>query len=206
MPDVDHSILFWSQVATHFGNNSMVIFDIFNEPFPESGAWDGAVAWTCWRDGVCPSSTYKVAGMQSLVDAVRNTGATNILTLGGLQWSDSLGSWMQYKPNDTLDQTIPSWHTYNFNKCVNTQCWDSDIAPLAAKIPIIVTEFGENDCSGKYIDPLLTWMDSHELHYIAWTWNTWDCSSGPALIKSYDGTPTDFGQAYKSHLLSVVVD
>jgi len=203
MPDMDHSPLFWSEVATHFGNNSMVIFDLFNEPFPDNGAWDGQAAWTCWKDGVCPSITYKVAGMQTLVNAVRNTGANNILVLGGLQWSDSLGMWEQYKPNDTLGQTIPSWHTYNFNKCINTQCWNSDIAPLVAKYPIITTEFGENDCTGSYIDTLLPWMDSHDLHYISWTWNTWDCKTGPALISSYDGTPTGYGQAYKSHLLAM---
>jgi len=204
MADADHSPLFWEQVARKFGNNSMVIFDLYNEPFPENGAWDGETAWTCWRDGVCPSSAYKVAGMQSLVDTVRNAGSSNILALGGLQWSDSLGSWLQYKPHDPLGQTIPSWHNYNFNKCVNKQCWDTNIAPLAAQLPIIVTEFGENDCTGDYITPLLQWMDSHGLHYTAWAWNTWDCKVGPALISSYDGTPTGYGQAYKSYLLGVV--
>jgi aryl-phospho-beta-D-glucosidase BglC (GH1 family) len=34
MPDQDHSIAFWSSVAQQFKNNSAVIFDLFNEPFP----------------------------------------------------------------------------------------------------------------------------------------------------------------------------
>jgi hypothetical protein len=37
MPDQDHSIAFWSSVAEQFKNNSAVLFDLFNEPFP--GSW-----------------------------------------------------------------------------------------------------------------------------------------------------------------------
>ena len=34
MPDVDHSIAFWSGVAARFGSDQSVVFDLFNEPFP----------------------------------------------------------------------------------------------------------------------------------------------------------------------------
>ena len=34
------------------------------------------------------------------------------------------------------------------------------------------------------------------------TWNTWDCSSGPSLISSYDGTPTAYGAGLRDHLRS----
>lgn len=30
----------------------------------------------------------------------------------------------------------------------------------------------------------------------------WDCNSGPALITSYDGTPTAYGQVVRGHFLS----
>ncbi len=36
--------------------------------------------------------------------------------------------------------------------------------------------------------------------YLAWTWNNWDCSSGPSLIADYSGTPTGFGIGYQAHL------
>jgi len=207
MPDMDHSPTFWQQVAQKFANNSMAIFDLFNEPYPGNNAWDGSVPWTCWRDGGnCQAAgiQYTVAGMQLLVDTVRKTGATNVIICGGLAYSNSLGMWMQYMPHDPLGQTIPSWHTYNFNRCINTQCWESDIAPLAAKFPIIASEIGENDCAGNFINTLLPWMDAHGLHYLAWTWNTWNCTTGPALITNYDGTPTGFGAPYKAYLLSHV--
>src|SRR5215207_757626 len=35
MPDRDHSVTFWSQVANAFKTNSSVIFELFNEPYPD---------------------------------------------------------------------------------------------------------------------------------------------------------------------------
>jgi endoglucanase len=49
MPDMDHSVTFWQDVANTFKNNTAVIFDLFNEPYPDSGAWDSTAGWTCWR-------------------------------------------------------------------------------------------------------------------------------------------------------------
>jgi len=54
MPDRDHSVAFWQSVATTFKSNSSVLFDLFNEPYPDSNRSTTA-AWTCWRDGgTCP--------------------------------------------------------------------------------------------------------------------------------------------------------
>ena len=77
---------------------------------------------------------------------------------------------------------------------------DSQIAPVLAQVPVVPGEIGENDCAHGYIDSLMAWLDSHHTGYLGWTWNTWDCSSGPSLISSYDGTPTNFGAGFKAHL------
>eukprot|EP00463_Aulacantha_scolymantha_P002915 TRINITY_DN3667_c0_g1_i1.p2 TRINITY_DN3667_c0_g1~~TRINITY_DN3667_c0_g1_i1.p2 ORF type:complete len:66 (+),score=15.56 TRINITY_DN3667_c0_g1_i1:221-418(+) len=37
MPDLSHAPQFWSEVAKAYANQSNVIFEIFNEPFPGSG-------------------------------------------------------------------------------------------------------------------------------------------------------------------------
>jgi hypothetical protein len=47
-------------------------------------------------------------------------------------------------------------------------------------------------------------MDKHGMSYLGWTWDTWKCASGPALIKDYDGTPTRFGIGFKRHLASLL--
>src|SRR5947208_15896573 len=36
MPNRDHTPEFWRQVAAAYGHNNAVIFDLFNEPFPDS--------------------------------------------------------------------------------------------------------------------------------------------------------------------------
>ena len=140
--------------------------------------------------------------MQTLVNAVRGTGATNILLLGGVAYSNSLAQWVQYAPTDPLNNTAAVWHSFNFNYCNTQTCWDQYVAPVASKYPVVVTEFGENDCQGTYVVPMLQWLDSKNCStYVAWTFNVWDCSSGPALISSYsnNGTPTTYGQSVKTY-------
>jgi endoglucanase len=86
MPDAAESIRFWSSVASTFAGNDAVIFDLFNEPYPESALATETAAWTCWLHGgrACsPGISYPVAGMQALVKAVRAAGANNVIMLGG---------------------------------------------------------------------------------------------------------------------------
>ncbi len=188
MPDAAHTPAFWRSVASHFKNDRSTLFDLFNEPYPNTPIPDSAQAWTCWRDGgnACPGIHYRVAGMQSLVTAVRSTGAHNVVLVGGLSYSNDLSGWLRYAPHDPAHQLVASWHSYNFNACITASCWDSTLAPVAAKVPLIAGEIGENDCGHGYVDTLMAWLDAHKLSYLGWTWNTWDCSSGPALISSYD--------------------
>src|SRR5205807_1942578 len=122
-------------VARTFKDNSSVLFDLFNEPYPDNNQ-NTAAAWTCWRDGgTCSGVHYQVAGMQELVNAVRATGATNIILLGGVAYAGELSRWLQSEPNDPLHQLAASWHSYNYSQCSASSCWDADIAPVAAKVP-----------------------------------------------------------------------
>jgi len=205
MPNMDHSPDFWRSVATNFKGNNAIIFDLFNEPFPSGGTWNEPAAWLCWRNGgaSCPGIGFEAAGMQDLVTAVRSVGSTNVLMIGGLAWSNSFAQWMTYLPNDTLNQIAGSWHSYNFNYCSNQGCWQQYVLPVAQKYPIIIGEFGENDCAHSYTDGLMAWADQNKLSYLGWTWNTWNCSSGPALITDYTGTATNYGAGLKAHLANL---
>jgi len=206
MPDSAESPAFWTSVAGTFKGDTSVMFDLFNEPYPNNniGTMTYAQSWACWRDGgsACPGLTYDAAGMQSLVNAVRGTGATNVILVGGNSYSNDLSQWLTYKPSDATGNLAASWHSYNGNYCNTSSCWDQQIAPVAASVPLIASEIGEGDCGHSYIDTLMTWLDSHAASYDAWTWNTWDCSAGPSLISNLDGTPTAYGAGYKAHLTS----
>jgi endoglucanase len=205
MPDAAGAVPFWESVARTFGGNNAVIFDLFNEPYPEQANHNNAAGWRCWlHGGDCAGISYQVAGMQTLVNAVRSTGANNVVMLGGLEWSNDLSQWLAHKPVDPAHNLAASWHSYNFNACSTEACWNKVLAPVIAKVPLIAGEIGENDCAGSYITRLTTWMDTKAASYLAWTWNSdFNCWSGPGLITSYDGHPTPFGAAYESHLQSV---
>jgi hypothetical protein len=120
--------------------------------------------------------------------------------LGGLTWSNDLTQWLTHEPSDPDHNLVASWHSYNFNACSTQSCWTSQIAPVAASVPVIAGEIGENECSDTYITPLMTWLDSEHLGYLAWTWNAWGCSQGNVLITDYNGDPTAFGAGYQAHL------
>lgn len=203
MPDADHTPAFWKSMAETFKDNSAVIFDLFNEPYPD-GNKDTDAAWTCWRDGgKCQGIDYEVAGFQTLVDTVRATGATNVIMLGGVQYSNALSQWLKYKPNDPMGNLVAAWHSYNFNACAKQSCWERTIAPVNAVVPVVAGEIGENDCAHTYIDTLMTWLDGQQIGYLAWTWDAWGadmCGKGPVLILDYKGTPTEYGKGFKERL------
>jgi hypothetical protein len=207
MPDTAESVPFWTSVAKAFKGNDAVIFDLFNEPYPERADGDNETeGWQCWRGGGsdCVGISYPVAGMQTLVNAVRSTGASNVIMLGGLEYANDLTQWLTYEPTDPDHNLVASWHSYNFNACNTQSCWSSEIAPVIAKVPVIAGEIGENDCADDYIDPLMTWLDSEDTSYLAWAWNAdFNCSSGPGLITNYDGAATAFGAGFQSHLRSL---
>jgi endoglucanase len=206
MPDTAQSVPFWTSVANAFKGNDAVIFDLFNEPYPERADNNNeAEGWQCWLNGgsACTGISYSVAGMQTLVNAVRGTGASNVIMLGGLEYSNDLTQWLQNEPADPDHNLAASWHSYNFNTCDTQSCWTSQVAPVLAQVPVVAGEIGESDCAGTYINPLTTWLDSEGGSYLAWAWNAdFSCSNGPGLITDYQGDPTGFGAAYQAHLAS----
>jgi len=200
MPDADHSPTFWSQVASAYQKDPATIFDLFNEPV--------GVDYPCWRDG-CPyggdptngRGQWQVAGMQQLVTTVRNTGATNVIMLGGLSFANDMTGWLSYKPTDPANQLAASFHTYNFNTCNSTGCWDAQVGPVAAQVPLVTGEIGEDDGAATFINAYMAWAEPKGISYLAWTWDTWGCGNGAVLISDYTGTPCPgMGAGYKAHL------
>lgn len=196
MPDQDHSPAFWTSAATMFKNNPAVLFDLWNEPFPGNNT-DSAASWACWKNGgTCPSISYTTAGMQELVNTVRATGATNVIMLGGIGYASVFDQWAANKPADPLNQLAASFHNYSFGGCTTAACWNSTLAQVGS-VPLITGETGFDG----YIETYMTWADTHGIGYLAWTWDTWGCSGGQALISDYAGTVcSPYGSSFKTHL------
>jgi hypothetical protein len=203
MPDADRAPAFWASVAERFRDDRSVVFDLFNEPFPNAtGGMSADESWDCWLHGgqACPGLTYPAAGMQQLVDAVRGTGARNVILVSGNAYADDLTKWLAHRPNDPTGNLGAAWHSYSYGSCRDAACWNAQVAPVAAVVPVVALEIGETDCQGDYVEPLMNWLDGHGIGYLGWTWNTWDCGTGPALISKYDGTATKYGATVRAHL------
>lgn len=219
MPDRDHSLDFWREVATAYRDDIGVVFDLFNEPWPFAEISDRA--WRCWRDGGCRltsrngGGTYTAAGMGEIVSTIRSTGARNVLAVGGIYWAERLDGWLEYRPTDPLGNLVASFHTYSFNRgCVDETCYDTVLAQVAAEVPLYAGELGpdttladDGPCpvtalsTSGFSERILDWLDRHGASYTPWAWNSWgDCYS---LITDSNGTPSPvWGRQVRDRLLA----
>ncbi len=240
MPDA-HSQAFWASVAQTFKTDPAVVFDLFNEPFdptdPRSGddpAPQDKVTWECWEEGGCDTaaytengggtvrtgSTYQVVGMQTLLDTIRSAGATQPVMVGGLDYANDLSQWVDHAPDDPRNQEAASFHNYMGKSCDDEACWNSEVAPVAANVPVVTGEFDEDNfteskCANKtpstFDRDYMNWADAHGVGYLAWGWwvlaqqekDDAGCSAF-YLLEDYAGTPAaPNGTALRDHLLTL---
>lgn len=242
LPDRQYSIPFWRSVARTFRSDPSVMFEIFNEPvrLPAS-----AMSWRCLRDGCrvpngcadcirpahdtnrrgcgrrCPTrtaplGTYQSAGTQELVDTIRAQGARQPILVPGRYYTTDLGRWLAYRPHDPLGQIAATFHTYAYAPCANEECWTHDVAPVAARVPVVATEFGginagREPCAGEvaFDERFMKWADAHGVSYGGFRWSA-DFVHFPRpqcsydMLASWDGTPRyGQGRAIHDHLARV---
>ncbi len=241
LTDNDHAPLFWEEVADFFKSDPDVIFRLEQEP----ELWYGGEAdWQCWAQGdvsystssdntppAAPTSTgspgkcqsqslssYQTVGMQSLVNIVRGTGATNIIVLPGLayanMWScgtgtspSSCGALAAATPPITDPhspaQLMAEADVYpEGNSCGSPSCYNAVYKPIAQAMPFVAGEMGENPANGYYpttdVDTLMDWLDSNGDGYFPYAWDPWG-----HLVTSYgsNSTPTSWwGTDYYDHI------
>ena len=85
-----------------------------------------------------------------MVDAIRSTGARQPIILSGRDFGNDVGDWLANRPPD--DQLIAGFHNYSHQPCNTVACWEATVAPVAAQVPVVSGEFGENDCSTSHVD------------------------------------------------------
>lgn len=197
MADADHAPAFWASVAGGFRRNPGVIFDLYNEPH--------GISWDCWLLGCQTLDGWQTAGMQSLVDTVRRTGAKQPLMIGGLAHAGDLSAWAAHPVRDPLDQLIASVHVYKPSYCATATCWNRTLGPVADRVPVVTGELGEYDRKSDFIATYMGWADKQWRHrrsvsFLAWSWDVAQGEGGPSLISSYDGTPTTYGLGFRAYL------
>ncbi|MGA2552076.1 MAG: glycoside hydrolase family 5 protein [Burkholderiaceae bacterium] len=227
MADSDHSVAFWTSLATAFKGDPNVVFELFNEPYlywitaPQTD-WGVLLAGGTESQYVTGGTPYTIAvnwpaaGMQEMVDAVRATKATNVILTSGVNWAQDLSQWLANKPQDPLNQLGAVWHAYpTYGTTFGTaayiqpnyspQIWAEVSAILAAGYPVVITEFGDQNSAGTTTAPfasnLLPWADANGVSYLGWTWDVWQ-NPNNVLITDAAGDPTPgYGTYVKAHYL-----
>lgn len=205
MPD-PNSAVFWRDVARTYANHPAVLFDLYNEPH--------GVSWSVWRDGGLVSEerdgqtlTYATPGMQGLLEAVRATGARNVVVAGGLDWGYSLtGIADGHALSDPLGAGVMyGSHIYPWKGRL-PENWAPHVLPVADRYPIFVGEVGcEPDL--KHEDPhvwgprMLAWLEEQRLHWTAWCFHP---GASPRMLRDWSYEPSDYWGRYVRDLLRAV--
>ena len=200
---------FWKDAAARYKDHPAVIFDLFNEPHGTS--------WEVWRDGgfvgekakagdeanfttaeekAKAAKGFQAVGMQALLDAVRGTGARNVVLVGGLDYAYDLsgiakGFALEDKGGNGI---IYSTHIYPWKKD-----WQEKVLVVADKHPVLVGEVGANTKKMEWLKPewqedAATWVPAmlgliqkRKLHWTAFSFHP---KSAPHLLTGWDYAPT----------------
>lgn len=199
MPD-ENSLTFWTSVATLYKNNTSVLFDMFNEPYP-NGNSDNATAWSLWKSGgtTTDSPSFTTPGLQEILATIRATGALNICIAGGLEYSfDFQGITPLTDPGNggnAGNGIVYAAHIYNNNGNDTAAGWNSDIVPALSYGPVEIEEFGNSantTDNGTFVNSVLAWMDggnssSYDFGGMAWNFGV---AASPYLLTSFTGYTT----------------
>jgi endoglucanase len=197
LADAGHAIPFWKEVAAQFKNDPRVLFEMYNEPHD--------VSWDMWLNGGTvrdTSGTYQGVGYQQIYDAIRSTGAENIVIANGLNWGYDLSQAATHPINGY--NVMYGTHVYDWPE-KQPAAWDRDFGNLAAKYPVMIGEFGTMNCGLPYYNAVMDYADRKNLHMVAWAWYAPPADrqdlvcTFAALLSDWNGSTTGIGAAVKAH-------
>lgn len=157
-----YSITFWQQVAAAYKDDPEVMFELYNEPH--------SVSCSAWMNGGGGSWNFNAAGMQQLYNAVRGTGANNIVIVGGLNYAYDL-TCLQSEVTMTGTNIVFNTHPYfNFVPKGTVADWNTYFGFLLPNYPVMATEFGNFDCSTAAYETWLAYTRANGIHWMGWAW------------------------------------
>jgi hypothetical protein len=184
----EHSLEFWKEVAARYKDDGRVFFELYNEPHD--------VPQNVWLSGGSAGS-WTAVGMQQLHDAVRSTGANNVVIVGGLDYAYDL-SVVETSPVQGYN-IMYATHPYNNAPERQPGQWQARWGYLTATAPVVVTEFGDG-CSPDWDTELIAFADKRHASWTAWAWFPGGCGF-PSLLTDWNGTTTKPGAVVQAALL-----
>lgn len=205
-PD-SNSVNFWNFMASHYKNNPMVFFDLFNEPrlFPSMfiGGSDSQV-WNIWQNGgtvILNSNNQSTTfvGMQTLVNTIRAVGANNIIIAEGNNKDQDLSELSTHllSGNNIAYGTEPSLRPGGSTPDGTPAEWQSNWGNLAQSYPIMMEAFidtpGDSSCntnSPTLLPQLLNYLQANNLGLIYFSMDP-----GEAVVGYNLDQPTSFSNS-----------
>ncbi len=198
----DDTLAFWKSCGARYANRNTVLFDLYNEPIKPD--------WDKWRNGGDETETidgqkitYHAVGMQTLLEAIRATGAKNLIIAGGLGYASQMDGYPKYCLEDKTGQgVVYANHFYPGWESVTS--WEKRMDVATKFLPTIVSEFGGDVQSLPLDDPqrrvaqVLEVLKKHDWNWCAWCMHP---AASPCLIKDWTYAPTPyFGELIMSAL------
>lgn len=204
---------FWLDAAKRYANMPGVMFGLLNEPHGIS--WDewlnGGTLSNVKREGVVDENdeakdVKASIGHKALLEAVRSTGAKNVVLIGGLDWAYDISGVLRGYGIEDPDGNgiIYDSHVYPWKSG-----WESKVLSVVKHHPVL---FGEVGCSDKPMpfekvaqDPykwapdIIAMIQENKIHWTAWSFHP---SASPCVISDWKYTPTPYWGAFVKAALS----
>lgn len=138
-------VTYWKAIAAHFKTNPMVMFDLYNEPQESS--------WNEWLNGGGTSSDgATIVGFQDLVNAVRSTGAQQMIVVepgssgGGKSNQNATGAeeggWANFPISDAIHDSNIMYSLHVYQTIVQPDSYQTaKWGPLLGKYPLYYGEW-----------------------------------------------------------------
>ncbi len=205
-------LAFWKDAAEHYKKDPSVLLELFNEPH--------GISWDIWKNGGNlknvkhkdanvaendqKNSGDHTTGMQAIVDAVRATGANNVIIAGGLDWSYTLSGILKgyaLKDKAGAGGIMYSSHIYPWKSN-----WKENFLAAAEKYPLFIGEVGdirswddfkfiskdqrrEQVGKGEWGQDIIGVIQKYRLNWTAFSFHP---RCGPMVISDWDYTPTPY--------------
>lgn len=132
------------------------------------------------------TAPFRTAGLQTIVDAIRAAGATNVVIASPIGYAGQIQTWIGGQPKDPIAQLAAGWHEAGGARVTVSNAQ----GVLGGGYPIIITE------AYKTGDNTFYWAVSNSVGFLYWAWVDW--GGGGVLENARTHTPNANGFLLKT--------